>query len=742
MPIDFTAYTDPGIYVELIDPPVNNTTTISPTVVALVGTAGEEGRNVTTSTHLRDGYSSTLSQRGIDPLSLRVRSRFNLSQYTSAVIGTASSAVAAVSGAGTATLTVTTKEDFMLPAGFANVDYSERCRLRIDDRIYNAVVASTTATTYTFTISGLNASGVALIAKDTVVNLWAPYVTPIKVGTLRGIDQPNLDRSAPQFDLEQYADKIKRVRVPANATSASFTYNGHTVTLVATSTAKTAQYVADQLATHSIDAIVTRYNITVSGTDYIDYVIVLDDDAPTEMTVTGTDVTVENELGLTVGDLLLIDEERVSLEDLEPVSPSTFRATVNRGQDGTSNVSHGKVDIYYTAGYDYFVMNDSDGGDLDGVNDITILSVVPGGRLNSDGVEVRAYSTDAKQFAAEMFTDLDDVRDKYGQPIKSNGLEISSHLTLAAQLAMRNGATRVYCVATEANTADAFSDAIDKLANIDEIDVIVPITTNLNIGATEEVIAKVREFCAVQANLGNLMRAFVSVDGTMSFVQATDMASLAERISDPRVSLVAPSRFLLQTSNGKFSVGGPMAAAAVAGLHAALGPQEPLTRKQLELSVHSIEDPYTGKEQLDLQASGVLVLSQERARGIVVKHGLTTDMTSLYSREISVVAARDRLRDFVYDSLQNAGVLGSAITANTPELVVSNVTGALETAKRSTLIFEYADVKYRVPSDNPTAIEIRFAYRPTMPLNYILIQFSVDTSNSAVTFQTITEGGV
>ena len=203
MPIDFTAYTDPGVYIDLIDPPVNNTTSVTPTVIALVGTAGEEGRQISESTILRDSqYSSTLSAKGIDAFSLTVKNRFTLEQYTSAAIGTVRTTVS--SGAGT--VVIDKKEGFTLPAGIANADLdtsTEKYKINIDNQTYTVTGVTSDTNGYSFAISPTTTG---VIDASSVVNLVAPYVTPVKVGTFDADDlssQPTLTSSTTDFRILQ-----------------------------------------------------------------------------------------------------------------------------------------------------------------------------------------------------------------------------------------------------------------------------------------------------------------------------------------------------------------------------------------------------------------------------------------------------------------------------------------------------------------------------------------------------------
>lgn len=662
MPVDFTDYTDPGVYIDLIDAPVTSLNGVSPTVVAIIGESSGKGRKIIESTVLRSQYTTKLNAKGLDPRTVKVKNRFSGVEYGSAVFGTLTDAI----NDNDTSITVTLSSNVPLP--------STPFTIRVQDEYMEVSAKTVTSTEATLTVSrGENSSDAVAQAAGLPVNLWDEYASPEDVATLNDPDLTN--------------------EVPLNSTVTSFFF-------------------------------VIKTGKTVS-----------------------------------IGDVLLVDNERMLVTDISGTSAGLRSVTVERGVQGTSASSHGKVSsVYKVSGFDYYIKMDSGANsEFDGVDDLVIIGCIPGGRLaeldggdvvpNAESVEVSGFSTDANQYAAELMTDLDNVKDKYGLPtVYENGSTVvHSPLTLAAQLAFANGARQVYCIAvdpSETNKVIAFQDAIAKVADIDAVNVVVPLTASLDMANSLVVFSDLIDFINTQANLGKLMRAYIAYDGLSSSPSALDYSSLAESVSNMRVSVLAPSKFKLSTPTGAITVGGPYAAAAVAGLQSSVDAQEPLTRKNIEPTLlFSVDEKLGAQDMLTMQSKGVLVLFNDRTRRVTVRHGLTTDMTNSYSREISVVTARDRLRDLIYDTLQTAGLLGSPITSTTPDRVVANVTGALESAKRVGLIFDYADIKYRIPNNNPTAIEIRFAYRPTMPLNYVLIQFSVDTVNANVVFEQVYQGG-
>jgi hypothetical protein len=195
--------------------------------------------------------------------------------------------------------------------------------------------------------------------------------------------------------------------------------------------------------------------------------------------------------------------------------------------------------------------------------------------------------------------------------------------------------------------------------------------------------------------------------------------------------------------NQTVEVGGSYLAAAYAGMLAARQPQIPLTHK-FPVSFIGIPTPVkqamTKQVKNLLSSSGVCVTEVNRTGRLQVRHGLTTDFTGgVLLREISLVRAQDALYALVEDTLKSSNLIGLPILADTGLRVKGITQGALEQAKAQNLIVDYNSLKVRQqspPAGDPTIIEVKFAYKPAWPLNYILVSFTVDTSTGDSTLTT------
>jgi hypothetical protein len=130
-------------------------------------------------------------------------------------------------------------------------------------------------------------------------------------------------------------------------------------------------------------------------------------------------------------------------------------------------------------------------------------------------------------------------------------------------------------------------------------------------------------------------------------------------------------------------------------------------------------------------ARGVAVLEPNRAGRLVIRHGVSTDVSSVTTREFSIVRCQDELFTLIQQSLESANLIGTPITSDTPLSVKGIIAGALETALANNTIQGYSGLAVRqqsLPNGDPTVIEAVFIYAPTFPVNYITVSFSFNLS--------------
>lgn len=396
--------------------------------------------------------------------------------------------------------------------------------------------------------------------------------------------------------------------------------------------------------------------------------------------------------------------------------------------------------------HDYSVSTNTSGG---AENSTTTITKSGGGKIEAGYpvVTVSYQYTDASYHALNFFEDYTSIVDTYGPALDPSSGTLVSPLTFAAGVAVLNGANQVYAIALNPATgtvAQQFADAYQTLsANNVNVNLVVPLFDGVtDQAALGGMLATLNAALQADAIKGVLRIAVTGLD--QSYIGSiTNVAALATGISSKRIVLAYPNalEYYNGVLNATQTVDGYYLAAAYAGVLAKQDPQMPLTHKVIQgfsAITSSVLKTLTQTNKDALAKGGVAVVEPDRAGRLRVRHGLTTNYAGgILQREISLVRAQDALYNLLQDTMENSGLIGIPITDTTALQVKSIVSGALETAKNVTggLITDYSQLAVRQqtpPSGDPTVIDVRFAYKPPWPLNYILVSFTVDTSNGSV----------
>ena len=385
----------------------------------------------------------------------------------------------------------------------------------------------------------------------------------------------------------------------------------------------------------------------------------------------------------------------------------------------------------------------------------------PGGLTDGDAVTITYNYADALYYTPQLFTDPGKIAATYGPavsgtaPADPNASQVLCPLTLASQIAMANGASTILALST--NPADGtlkeqFEAAYAKIQTKYEAALIVPLFVD---GATEDtgdpadahtgnaVLALVQDInshCVNAAAEGYGRIAFVGADSEY-VVADRSFDSLATTIHSKRTVLAYPNQLsfyntrLAQTT----VVSGYYLAAAMAGRLAGGAVERGLTKVAVtgfNGIPAALAQQQTKAFKDTLSKAGVAVVEQTRAGSLQVRHGVTTDMTALTTREISLVRVGDVLFELVQTGMDAAGLIGEPIDADMTTKVKGALTGILERAITDNVIDSYANVAVRqqaLPTGDPSIIEATFAYKPAIPLNYITVAFAIDLNSGELT---------
>lgn len=350
--------------------------------------------------------------------------------------------------------------------------------------------------------------------------------------------------------------------------------------------------------------------------------------------------------------------------------------------------------------------------------------------------------TDESYFTPKRFTDFAAVKDTYGAPLDTSSGDIISPLTFAAKCAFDNGASRIILLATPGSATsvdkDDLTDGYAKLLSMEEVTIVVPLPVGINgstgsPGDTSSIGTAVANH--VQSAFNQGIRRIAILGYETGVTRAPD--DLASGIDNKRVAITWPARMSYFNAflNKSQEVGGYYAAAAEAGRLSTLPVNFPLTRKPVRgLSIGStVAQNITRSDRDAWSKAGVMVLETNSQGILVVRHGVSTDPTSVLTSELSITRQADTMIRSCTDALEAADLIGSPIVDETAARIKGIIQNVLETIKDAEIIYDYSGLSVRQQSVDPSVIEVRFQYRPTYPLNYINIVFGVDPTTGDVT---------
>jgi len=436
--------------------------------------------------------------------------------------------------------------------------------------------------------------------------------------------------------------------------------------------------------------------------------------------------------GTTVGFRNFTDVFVVPADAAGP-TPVAFGPLTKLGAaDTTIVITDVNTGVVYVPVTDYAVIQDSgDDTVLDTNDDSFTFTRVLGGDLDAGAtVRVTYQYTDATFFDATTFIDTFDVQDAYGPAFDSSGT-LTSPLTLAAQLAFANGATEIVAVAVDYSGAPVLADlqeALAKLSDIESIAVVVPATGD------NTVFGSVSSHVNLQSANRMERRAIVGVDGSTTPVSSATRITYAEAVANRRVMMVSPAtvKYFSTAANLEVTIAGYFMAAALAGIAVSQGVALPLTRKFLA-GFASIPEVLSEQQKNTEATSGLCVIEQLRSGQIRIRHGVTTDPTSLYTREWTITGQEDRLAISIRNYLDSSGVIGSVISNTTLASVKAQVIGALGILQDNGDIQAWRNIQTRQLINNPDVIQVQFEWQASIPLNYILVRYSIDLTTGDVT---------
>ncbi len=198
----------------------------------------------------------------------------------------------------------------------------------------------------------------------------------------------------------------------------------------------------------------------------------------------------------------------------------------------------------------------------------------------------------------------------------------------------------------------------------------------------------------------------------------------ATALADKRVMLVYPTTAKRIIAGTEESIGSYLLAAALAGIRCnpSYDVAEPLTKKQV-IGFTEITDNLIRSQKNDLASHGVCIV--ESQSGVArVRHALTTDMTTVQNQEFSITELTDYTGQVTREILEQMYV-GAKILSETPLMIAATLRVILQNLIDRGIITAFTGVSASQNGTDPRQIDVRFAFSPVYPLNWIFVEYSI-----------------
>lgn len=337
------------------------------------------------------------------------------------------------------------------------------------------------------------------------------------------------------------------------------------------------------------------------------------------------------------------------------------------------------------------------------------------------------------QYHLKYISDPASAVDTYGDSLDYtsgaatvNSLSLATQACLSAQLNANSGNPGVYVLQVKPGsggtvTATEYQASMD--AHLKEISTIYRVVPT---SSEASVLSTISKFVATNSapEERREMTGIVSIDhGEMATIDEVlnTIGAGAAAINNQRMVVVYPDKATYSVSpNLDVEVGGGVIAAAIAGAEYGNPVQQPLTRAALPSQFKAVVGvPMSRSEKNRLAAQGVMVLENNNGR-VVIRHQLTTDMSSVESREMSVVRIVDYTSKYLRSSLE--GYIGKRnIDAETLVTMEATLRAAKNKLVSDRIAKDVTVSEIMQVEDAPDTLALTASVQPPYPCNRVEI---------------------
>jgi len=366
-----------------------------------------------------------------------------------------------------------------------------------------------------------------------------------------------------------------------------------------------------------------------------------------------------------------------------------------------------------------------------GAGDTAIVQTFPrGGEEPAIGdIYYASYVYQKQDFTTAFFTKMSSIIAAYG------AIHPENPVSLAAYLAMINGAVLVGVKQVPRATGTNFASITTYVAAVTELEGVLPghiepdLITPL-LGTSTQLFQLLARSNDIQSSI-RYRSERTSVIGMAAGSTEAQAKTLAGVLSNDRMRVVYPDMALIDIeeddgTSKEHLIDGPMLAAMLTG--SVVSPNydvaSPWTRRKL-IGPSQLGRTLDAVQQNQLAQAGITVLD-DKPPFIRVRHGLTTDMTSILTKTPTVRLIADHVQQ------QSRSTLDQFIGLKFLPGILSQVEGRLakmfQTLVKQQIIAIYTGLKAQVDAEDPTTANVEAYYQPVFPLLYIVLTFHLRAS--------------
>jgi hypothetical protein len=340
-----------------------------------------------------------------------------------------------------------------------------------------------------------------------------------------------------------------------------------------------------------------------------------------------------------------------------------------------------------------------------------------------------SYDFSKRDYSPRVYTKMSSIERAFGLP------GADSPTALAAYLMLLNGASAVGVkqVKKDAGSTNAgvasYTNALDELEGLlpgrIRPSVLVPL-----VPYTLELAQYLSAHCAIQSDIRHRAER-TAILGFQAGTQPSEAADAAKSVGDARIRLLYPDMLTVTTTDAdgrdtEQLIDGRYLAAMMAARSSSPNrdPASPWTGTKFvgTNGLSRILDPVT---QNQVAAAGVSVC-EDRPPFIKVRHGLTTDMSSIMTKTPTVAQIADFVQQQSRDTLE--GFIGVKFLPQILTQVEGRIATMFKTMVQGQIVAGYTGIKASLDPNDPTAAKVEAFYQPVFPLLYIVLTFNIRAS--------------